>query len=295
MRRGKLFRVALIILPVLLAFAGCVRGPSQEEFPDSAEIFEQFDTIAARDIVGVSHIIDFMDKNMDSVTKEHGARMILRLEEKQKEYLQYLEQILYTEEVQEKFREEDDFSKDISNPEELTDPYLRELVADMNRSGFKIERAEGSYFPIIDYAFFEKYSKYVTAEIRQYLRLMQAESDRASMADGALAVTWEELMQRALDSEDFLTDYPESKKKEEVATLFDRYRNALLNGLPNTPIFDYTGDNMLKAEVRSVFENALEKGRESQLLKDLVDFLGVLEESDYRLTEEVETFLEDRR
>lgn len=294
MRTRNLLRTTLVILVVLLAFNGCVHEPGQEEFPDSEEIFEQFDMIAARDIVGVSHIIEFMDENMDSVTEEHGARMILRLEEKQKEYLLYLEQTLYTEEVQGKFQEEDDFTKNMSNPEELTDPYLKGLVTDMAKNGFKIGRAEGSYFPIIDYAYFEKYSKYATAEIREYLRLMQAESDRASMADGALAVTWEEIMQRALAAEAFLAAYPESQKEEEIAALFDRYRNALLNGLPNTPIFDYNDNNMLKAEVRSTFEDALKEDRESELLDMLDDFLEVLADSDYRLTEKVEAFLEDR-
>ena len=123
--------------------------------------------------------------------------------------------------------------------------------------------------------------------------MMQVESDQTSMTDGGLIITWEEVIQRALAQEAFLTAYPESAKAEDVAALFDRYRNALLNGLPNTPIFDYEND-ILQAEVRSAFENALKGDRESELLSMLARFMEVLEDGNFQLTKEVKAFLADQ-
>ncbi len=285
--------ILLMTMVILLVFAGCVYQQGPEDILSSGEIMDEFDTIAARDIVGVSHIVDLMDKNIDLVNAEHASGMILKLEEKQKEYLFLLEQTFYTIELQEKFQEEDDYEKNLSDSEELSDPDLKELVAGIVRDGFKIGRAEGSYFPIIDYSYYDKYRRYATAEIGEYVTLMQVESDQASMADGGLIVTWGEVIQRAQAQEAFLTTYPESVRAEEVAVLFDRYRNALLNGLPNTPIFDYDND-ILKAEVRSAFENALKGDREGELLRMLASFMEVLGDGDYQLTKEVKAFLADQ-
>lgn len=285
--------VLLLTMAILLVFAGCVYKQGPEDLPSSGEIMDEFETVAARDIVGVSHIVDFMDKNIDLVNAEHASGMILKLEEKQKEYMFVLEQTFYTEEMQEKFWEEDDFEKNLNNPEELSDPDLKELVAGFVQDGFKIGRAEGSYFPIIDYSYYDKYKRYATPEIGEYVAMMQVESDQTSMTDGGLIVTWEEVIQRALAQEAFLTAYPESVKAEEVTVLFDRYRYALLNGLPNTPIFDYEND-ILQAEVRSAFENALKGDRESELLSMLARFMEVLEDGNFQLTKEVKAFLADQ-
>ncbi len=285
--------VLLLTMAILLVFAGCVYKQGPEDLPSSGEIMDEFETVAARDIVGVSHIVDFMDKNIDLVNAEHASGMILKLEEKQKEYMFVLEQTFYTEEMQEKFWEEDDFEKNLNNPEELSDPDLKELVAGIVQDGFKIGRAEGSYFPIIDYSYYDKYKRYATPETGDYIAMMQVESDQTSMTDGGLIITWEEVIQRALAQEVFLTAYPESAKAEDVAALFDRYRYALLNGLPNTPIFDYNND-ILKAEVRSAFENALKGDRESELLSMLARFMEVLEDGNFQLTKEVKAFLADQ-
>ena len=154
--------ILLLTMAILLVFAGCVYKQGPEDLPSSGEIMDEFETVAARDIVGVSHIVDFMDKNIDLVNAEHASGMILKLEEKQKEYMFVLEQTFYTEEMQEKFWEEDDFEKNLNNPEELSDPDLKELVAGFVQDGFKIGRAEGSYFPIIDYSYYNKYKRYAT-------------------------------------------------------------------------------------------------------------------------------------
>lgn len=287
------YNILLLTMLIILVFTGCVYKQGPEDLPSSGEIMDQFDTIAARDIVGVSHIVDFMDKNIDLVDAKHASGMILKLEDKQKEYLFVLEQTFYTEEMQDKFQEEDDFEKNLNDPEELSDPDLKEFVEGILRDGFKIGRAEGSYFPIVNYSYYDKYDRYATPEIGEYLALMRVESEQASMADGALIVSWEEVIRRALAQEAFLVAYPESVKAKDVAVLFDRYRNALLNGLPNTPIFDYD-KNILKAEVRSAFENALKEDRESELLDMLASFMEVLGDGGYQMTKEVKAFLADQ-
>ncbi len=287
----KKFFIMLSLMMALLALAGCVQGQDPDDAASSQKIMEEFDIVASRDIIGTSHIVSFMDEKIGLVTAEHASQMILRLEEKQEEYRMFFEQTFHTEDIQEKFQEEDDFEKDMNNPEELSDPVLKELVEGAVQNGFKIRAAEGSWFPVADYSYYDKYSKYADSEVKDYLKLMKIESEEASMADGALIVSWEEVIRRALAQETFVAAYPESTRAQVVSDLYQRYSSALFNGLPNSPVFEYD-TRMLKGEVRSAFEKVLKEDGDGGLLEILSSFMEVLERNGYKLTEEVEAFLD---
>lgn len=78
----------------------------------------------------------------------------------------------------------------------LEDASLKSLLLATLDNGFKIETAEGSFFPVIDYGYYQKYQSAVTADCVAYLEIMRLESERMPAKDAALMIGWEEILAR---------------------------------------------------------------------------------------------------
>lgn len=127
----------------------------------------------------------------------------------------------------------------INDIESIEDSELRNLIEEIYKSGYKLVGLEGNFYPIIDYQIFLKYTDYMLAEYKEYILIQAKESEKVSMADGALTITWDDIAQRLVSIESFVTSFPDSSKKETMGSLFFRYLTSYFYGLNNTPAFDY--------------------------------------------------------
>lgn len=150
------------------------------------DLMERFNSVAVKD-TGVTGAISFIDKNISLATGENASKMVVRLEELQKEYLPGLE-LKYnnSETIQSKMRQVYKPGFDIYKIDHIKDRELSALLTETRNAGFKVETAEGTYFPVIDYGFYKKYSSRVTPDIKDYIDLMAVESDQVSVKDAAL-------------------------------------------------------------------------------------------------------------
>ncbi|GBF34856.1 hypothetical protein DCCM_3976 [Desulfocucumis palustris] len=258
------------------------------------DLMDRFNSVAVKD-AGVTGAISFIDKNISLATGENASKMIIRLEELQKEYLPDLE-LKYnnSETIQSKMRQVYKPGFDIYKIDHIKDQELSALLMETRNAGFKVETAEGTYFPVIDYGFYKKYSSRVTPDIKDYIDLMAVDSDQVSVKDAAFVVGWDEIMKRALSREKFIAAHGDSAKIDDVREQFERYVSFALYGANNTPAFSYE-QNVLDPEAREAYIKIAAVNDGSEFRKTIRDFLSVLEKNNYKLTKDVDEFRKNAR
>lgn len=294
--------ITAVALLVLLSFlAGCAGGPgplpeqarqAPAENGDSREkaVMAEFDKLTRKNNVKAEEIITFINTNLHEVSPPSLSVMLIALEKNQQHHLLRLQDRFADEEIVQKT-----LAKDYSG--ELTDNYLnaigekpvRDLLSATKNNGYKIETAEGFFFPVIDYSLYKKYRQKVTPDMTAYIDLMAVESAQTPIKDAALVIGWQEILRRSLKQEQFIKQYGNSAKSEEVRQLLKRYLVFTLYGANNTPLFGYEDRKMMPAAKKAYLEAgfAAENGAFSQLM---AEYLAVLEKNEYTLTPEVEEY-----
>lgn len=176
-----------------------------------------------------------------------------------------------------------------------SDPALQSLLKSAAESGYKIETAEGSFFPVIDYAAYRKYKLYVTADIRDYISIMAAESDLPPAKDNGLIISWADVTARTLIQEKFTLNYPKSNRYAAVKALYQNYVLNTFYGLNNTPLFHY--DNLeMDLEAQKAYAGILAKypDSDSPFLKKLDGLMKLLKENGYKQDDAVLQYLKEQ-
>ena len=272
--------------------------PSVEKAMDlygeiSEIVFDKQENI--KEVHTLAELIDFIDKNISYLSIENATGIINKFETSQRIFLPKLEEKYFDDKIQGKLSELylQDFNldkfNDIVRIEETEEVEIKELLLATVRSGYKVETAEGMFYPIINYEFYKRYTPYLTRDYCEYINLMAVESNIPPATDGALVIGWEQLINRALAQEAFLREYPEALKVAEVKNLYEKYLNFIFYGLNNTPLFEYKTKEM-RDEARDIYLEMSRDKINSELIRELGLFMNLLEENNYILTEEVDNY-----
>jgi hypothetical protein len=238
-------------------------------------------------------MIQFIDKNIANVSKENASVMMMAFEEIQKSNLPALEEKYFNgETVQSKLAETYMSGFDITKFEDIQDEELKSLLMETKDTGYKVETAEGTFFPIINYEFYKKFSGYVSEDIKDYIDIMTVESNNVPAKDAALVIGWDEIIERALTQERFMKNHGNSAKAEEVEQLQKKYYAFMMYGANNTPLFSYETKTMVP-DAKAAYENALKNKDDSETIKMLDNYMDVLDKTDYKLSDEAEKFRKD--
>ena len=288
-------KLALIIICLGLAVAavGCYgenpKGPDKTGEQKTAEVMDEFQSLIERDSQKdtiVEEVAAFIENNIKHVSREDASKMVNEFEKLQKEYLPQLENMFFNEELQAKIYNE---YESITKPSTIKDPALKELITKTKNSGYRVETAEGTYFPIIDYEFYKKYRDHVTADLQDYIDIMAVESNNVPAKDAALVIGWDEIVKRALNQERFINTHSGSEKIGEIRQLYQKYITFILYGCNNTHLFSYD-TKTLNPQAREAYLNAVANNGNSELLKDLEEYLNVVIKNDNKLTSQVEEY-----
>lgn len=236
--------------------------------------------------------IEFVDNNISKVSKRTATEMVDILESTQKSYLATIEEKYYEEGMPEKFFNMNKSIEDINELKDIDDETVKGLITETRNLGYKVETAEGSYFPIVDYSFFKEYGSYVTDDMREYIDIMSTESDNAPAKDAALVIGWDELLNRGLSQEKFINEYSDSIKLKDIKELYNKYVYFIFNGLNNTPLFDYDSKTMI-SEAKDTYLDAIENKDGSNLLEELSGYMDALKEANYKLTSDIENYRDE--
>lgn len=203
---NKKILVAAVLVLTISFSSGCalVNKPDITEKPSigtetdetkQQNVMKEYENMINKEI-NISEYISFVDENIELLSQENATKLIIKLEELQKDYLNQLEDKYYTTENQtilfEAFEPEFDLKK--LKSENMENAEVKALLKETEELGYKVETAEGSFFPIIDYGFYEKYSVYVTEDMKDYINIMAVESDKTPAKDAALVISWDELL-----------------------------------------------------------------------------------------------------
>lgn len=257
--------------------------------PSVKDLMKEFDTLVSKEGVQLIEIAKFMEENIEAVTPEDTSNMIIQFEELQLSKKPELEEKYLPEEIQIGFQEAFVEEQNVNNPDDFKDAGTKQLVQESQDNGFKVEQAEGYFFPIIDYSFYQKFSSNATPDMKEYIRIMTEESDKVYAKDAALMIGWDEVINRALSSEEFLKHYADSKKAPYIQSLYERYEVTAMFGMNNTPLFEYDSDTM-NEDARKAYEEILAKNSNSEFLKKLSSFMDMVKKNDFKLTEEVDQY-----
>ncbi|AOZ93589.1 hypothetical protein [Paenibacillus crassostreae] len=235
----------------------------------------------------------FLKAHIYEVNSYQAGLMTLRLENAQQAALDTWSDKFFVDSVQENiakiYKQNDSFDTLIAR---TTSSSLRTLFQDAKDSGYKLETAEGTFFPVIDYEFsLKNYRPYVMPAIKNYLDIMSVESAHAPAKDAALMISWDEVAKRALAQEAYLKLYPNSNRTKQIENLYQNYIIYSVYGLNNTPLFDYDTQSMNPEAKDSYLALLAEKGTtDSDYLLTLQSYMDVLKDNNYKLNATVEKF-----
>ncbi|WNS41602.1 hypothetical protein [Paenibacillus sp. MMS20-IR301] len=240
----------------------------------------------------LSQAIAYINANMYAVSPYQASVLTLRLENLHKALLPAWESKFSSSEVQRKLNSVYKAGVSMAKLADSTDnAALRTLLRSAGESGYKLETAEGAFFPVIDYAAYRKYKLYVTGDIRDYITIMATESDLPPSKDNGLIIAWGDVAARTLTQEQFIQDYPKSNRLAAVKTLYTLYTANTFYGQNNTPLFHY--DNLeMDLEAQKAYSSILAKNTDSSpFLEKLDGFMKLMKSNGYLLDDTVKQYL----
>lgn len=230
-------------------------------------------------------------KEVDTWT---ATQMTLHLENAQKAYLPVYSEKVFPENVQKAINSAYSKSKSLTYTTLLNtikDSKIRSVLKEGRDKGYKLETSEGMYYPVMHYEGFKSFKPYITKDIAAYIDIMATESNQPSVFDGAIAISWTDLTNRALAIEDFVTKYPASNRSTALQKELLIATSRLLYGTSNTPAYDYD-EQVIKPEVKKAYEDALKDSKvDTRILSILEKLLQLLNSTNNKFTPVIEKFL----
>jgi predicted small lipoprotein YifL len=167
----------------------------------------------------------------------------------------------------------------------ITDTGLRKALQEFYSRGYSIVIPEGNYQAVINYDAYKDFEAALTPDLAAYIEIRAKESESRMAEDGGIIIPIDEVYARAKAGERFLKSFPQSVKAEWVDMMYHNYVDAFIFGFDNTPAFDYT-TKTLKQDFLDSYELVAESA-DSAIAKAMPDYLKVLKENGYKLTQAV--------
>ncbi len=123
------------------------------------------------------------------------------------------------------------------------------------------------------------FTPYLRQDQKAFIRQMATENQDIFLSDAAITTSFEELVERAVFWEDYITRYPKGYAVKDAKTILDSYRYFLFFGSDNTGWTDDDIRDFLEPEYKQTMV-ALSKRPDSVLAKDAANYLNFMTLSD---------------
>lgn len=272
-----IYSIGIIILVLSLAI-GCTndegnqedldkdQGNAEEELDNNEEdertveeIMNDFeDTIEN----SVSDVGDFIEKNMENLSAIEVDAMVSKLINKTEEEInmikQKIEELDVDNELINAFNGElyltEEQIKDLKNDK------LRQELEKIKSENYRLMNSEGEYYPIVNYEGFKKYDEYISSELEEYINLKARDANKPVALDAGLYISYDELADRIVETENYIKKYGEGDRYSEVLNLYRNKLTLYLLGTDNTPMTE-TSSKKIKEELMNSY-------KETALIKD---------------------------
>ncbi|WDH83271.1 hypothetical protein [Paenibacillus urinalis] len=260
---------------------------------ESSDILNKFRALLKQPN-GLPEAAAYLNKNISKTTAHHATLMVLYLENARIKAMPSIDEKLYPQDVQEElqtfFKEKDTMNQLIQKAKTQK---LKNLLTQAKNYGYKVITAEGMYFLTMDYSTFERYEEDVKEDISAYISIQSELSRKQLGKDAALAIGYQELVNRALLLEGFVNSYPNSNRTRQMEDQYDLYEHVIFYGMNNTPLFQDNGAIRPNAKTAYTFIAGLPNENNSQLHELLKQFVNVLKDHQFKQTSEVKDWLEE--
>lgn len=229
---------------------------------------------------------------LPALTAENAARMVLAFEAYQNDVVMKgtafggdLVKLIQSS-LAEPYNE-----KTVNDLSAVQAPELKNALQALFDRGYKIVIPEGNYQAVIDYGVYKSFENYLPPDLSAYIEIMASESEDRMAEDGGIRIPIHDVYTRARLTENFLQAFPESVKASQVAKKYDGYIDAYFYGLDNTPAFDYQ-TKQLEQEFLDSYRKVAADSTNSPLARAVSDYLKVLMDNGYKLTDTVDNYRE---
>lgn len=266
---------------------------SGDQSETSAE--SDYDKIMANTDMSPADMLVYIRENAAELSREQATNLVLKLEQLQMAGLPAMTDRYFEEDQGDLLTDKVyDFDTGEIQIDSVKSEGLRKVLEEAQSNGYKTETAEASFFPVIDYSIYTKFSAMLQEDLSSYFLLMAVESDNKPASDGGLVIGWDEVFNRAIVQEQFIMKYSTSQKLNEAKELYGKYINFIFDGssLPNAEHFTYD-TKTLEPRLKESLIKAAEKNGDSLLEKIFSEYLEVLKQNNYKLTAEVKQFREN--
>ncbi len=268
---------------------------TDDEDQNEAETDSDYDKIMTDASVSSADILVYISDNGEKLSTEQAINIVLKLEQLQTAGLPAMTDRYFEEDQRDLLTDKVyDFNSGEIQMDSVKSEGFRKVLEEAQSNGYKTETAEGSFFPVIDYSIYTKFSAILPEDLSSYFSLMAVESGNKPASDGGLVIGWDEVFSRALAQEQFIVKYGKSQKLNEVKELYSKYVNFIFDGssLPNAEHFSYD-TKTLEPRLKESLIKAAEKYGDSILEKTISEYLEVLKKNNFKLTAEVKQFREN--
>jgi len=162
-------KAIIILLLCLMALSTSILYAQNEDkldiYDSQESIMDKFNDLLQKE-EGLERILNFIGNNISLISEEKASQLINEFEDFQKNYLSRIEEKFYNNDLQMRiykiYQNGFDLNKinDINEINKILDQELKELLIETRNSGYKVETAEGMFFPIIDYQFYKQFTSY---------------------------------------------------------------------------------------------------------------------------------------
>ncbi|MDR7855419.1 hypothetical protein [Tissierella sp.] len=302
MKKSYVISIICIMLVLVIALSGCKKknddtgkpgkDPIQsideqgEDKVDVEKVMKEFDKMI-KNKDEPNKIVAFINENIKNLSQIEGDRMVLDLEIILEDSTSSLTDKLF--EIDTKGELMTIGGTELFFPEgkvkDIQDEKLRDHVTKLLASNYKLINLEGSFYPIRDYEKMKQYNNYISDEIKDYIAIKALDSDKPVAIDAGLVISYDELADRILKTENYIQKYSEGKKYEEMLRSYRTKLDIYLNGLDNTPIADYESKKIYKDVVDS-YEKTINT-KDSVTAFVVSKYLDVIEENKYIIDKSV--------
>ncbi|NLY76204.1 MAG: hypothetical protein GX075_13050 [Firmicutes bacterium] len=170
------------------------------------------------------------------------------------------------------------------------DPEIKEFARQISSGGFVLKSRAGNFYLVENPDFFyNKFSKYLSESLREFLDLRRRETAEGFTANGDLLISFKKIGERIINWEVYLDKYPDSPLKELADYHRQLYLGVFLFGMEDSRTFER---KRLKPELKAVYEDFSERFSATKSGDLIGRYYEVLRANDYQYTKEVADFLE---
>ncbi|MCY6355572.1 hypothetical protein [Clostridium sp. ZS2-4] len=263
---------------------------------EQEQIMNEFNKLINTKDISEQEIIKFVDHNIKNISSDNASKLVLGIEEVQNKNYEKRINSFFEGNIQTKiskafaYKNNIDILDTMKGLDNVKDYELKKYLSEIIQCGYKIISSEGQYYPIQNYEYLKKYNNYITYDIKEYINIKSLDSAHPSTSDAAIIISWDEIFQRALKSENFLKKYPFSHKFEDIKQHYLFYAATYLYGTNNSPSFDYINNKLSNDILESYRTVSSNKSLKGDLVEITKNYLDILKKYNYKLTDEVETY-----